>query len=49
MIFDKVYFLGVWQDPDIWGVNKRLQNVKFSGHTLLTSLSGTCSNSQLLD
>ncbi len=33
MIFDKVYWLGLWQDPDIWGVNKRLQNVKFSGTT----------------
>ena len=33
MIFDKVYWLGVWQDPDIWGVNERLQNVKFSGTT----------------
>ncbi len=31
LIFDKVYWLGLWQDPDIWGVNKRLQNVKFSG------------------
>ncbi len=33
MIFDKVYWLGLWQDPDIWGVSKRLQNVKFSGAT----------------
>jgi peptide/nickel transport system substrate-binding protein len=33
LIFDKVYWLGLWQDPDIWGVNKRLQNVKFSGAT----------------
>jgi len=33
LIFDKVYFLGLWQDPDIWGVSDRLQNVKFSGTT----------------
>ncbi len=30
---DKVYWLGVWQDPDIWAVGSRLQNVKFSGVT----------------
>jgi len=33
MIFDKVYWLGLWQDPDIWAVNSRLKNVKFSGTT----------------
>jgi peptide/nickel transport system substrate-binding protein len=33
LIFDQVYWLGLWQDPDIWGVNNRLQNVKFSGAT----------------
>lgn len=30
---DKVYWLGIWQDPDIWAVGSRLQNVKFSGVT----------------
>jgi peptide/nickel transport system substrate-binding protein len=30
---DKVYWLGIWQDPDIWAVGPRLQNVKFSGVT----------------
>jgi len=31
MIFDKVYWLGIWQDPDLFGVGSRLQNVKVSG------------------
>jgi len=33
MIYDKVYWLGLWQDPDIWAVGSRLQNVKLSGAT----------------
>jgi peptide/nickel transport system substrate-binding protein len=33
MIFEQVYFLGLWQDPDIWAVGPRLQNVKLSGAT----------------
>jgi peptide/nickel transport system substrate-binding protein len=32
-IFDNLYWLGVWQDPDIWAVGPRLQNVKISGAT----------------
>jgi peptide/nickel transport system substrate-binding protein len=32
-IFDQVYWLGVWQDPDTWAVGSRLQNVKMSGAT----------------
>lgn len=28
---DKVYWIGVWQDPDIWAVGPRLTSVKFSG------------------
>lgn len=27
---DKVYWLGLWQDPDDWAVGSRLKNVKFS-------------------
>jgi ABC-type transport system substrate-binding protein len=27
---DKIYWLGLWQDPDNWAVGPRLQNVKFS-------------------
>lgn len=32
-IFDNLYWLGVWQDPDIWAIGPRLQNVKISGAT----------------
>lgn len=28
---DKVYWIGVWQDPDVWAVGPRLSGVKFSG------------------
>jgi peptide/nickel transport system substrate-binding protein len=31
MIFDKVYWLGLWQDPDWYAISSRLQNVKISG------------------
>lgn len=37
-IFDQVYFLGIWHDPDLWGVNKRLLNVKVSGATPLYNI-----------
>jgi peptide/nickel transport system substrate-binding protein len=30
---DKVYWLGLWQDPDVWALGSRLQNVKLSGVT----------------
>jgi ABC-type transport system substrate-binding protein len=30
---DKVYWLGLWQDPDVWAYSSKLQNVKFSGVT----------------
>jgi peptide/nickel transport system substrate-binding protein len=33
MIFDKVYWMGLWQDPDWFGITGRLQNVKLSGAT----------------
>ena len=32
-IFDNALWIGVWQDPDLWGVSSRLQNVKLSGAT----------------
>jgi peptide/nickel transport system substrate-binding protein len=32
-IFDQAYWIGFWQDPDLWGVNTRLTNVKISGAT----------------
>jgi peptide/nickel transport system substrate-binding protein len=30
-IFEEVYWLGIWQDPDMWGISNRFQNVKISG------------------
>jgi peptide/nickel transport system substrate-binding protein len=33
IMFDQVYWLSIWQDPDIWAVGKRLDNVKLSGST----------------
>jgi peptide/nickel transport system substrate-binding protein len=33
MFHDKVYWLGLWQDPDFWAVSPRLTGVKFSGVT----------------
>lgn len=32
-MYEQVYWLGLWQDPDLWGVNERLTNVRFSGIT----------------
>jgi peptide/nickel transport system substrate-binding protein len=33
LIYDKVYWFGLWQDPDQWAVGKRLLNVKIGGST----------------
>jgi peptide/nickel transport system substrate-binding protein len=33
IFYDKVYWLGLWQDPDVWAVGSRLTGVKFSGVT----------------
>lgn len=33
IFYDQVYWLGIWQDPDVWAVGPRLQGVKFSGVT----------------
>lgn len=33
LIYEKVYWLGVWEDPDIWAVGARLKNVRLSGAT----------------
>ena len=33
MIYDKVYWLGIWEDPDWYAISSRLLNVKFSGAT----------------
>jgi ABC-type transport system substrate-binding protein len=31
LMYDKMYWLSIWQDPDIWAVGSRLDNVKLSG------------------
>jgi peptide/nickel transport system substrate-binding protein len=33
IMFDQVYWLGVWQDPDIWALSDRLENARVSGVT----------------
>jgi peptide/nickel transport system substrate-binding protein len=33
IMYEQVYILGVWRDPDIWAVSESLQNVKLSGAT----------------
>jgi peptide/nickel transport system substrate-binding protein len=32
-IFDQAYFLGYWQDPDMWAISGKLTGVKISGVT----------------
>lgn len=32
-LFDNVYWIGLWQDPDLFGFSKRMVNVKISGAT----------------
>jgi peptide/nickel transport system substrate-binding protein len=39
IIYDKVYWLGLWQDPDQWAVNSKLTNVKISGTTPFYSIA----------
>ena len=33
IFYDEVVWLGMWQDPDLWAIGPRLQNVKLSGVT----------------
>jgi peptide/nickel transport system substrate-binding protein len=33
LMHDKVYWLGLWDDPDVWAISGRLGNVKMSGPT----------------
>jgi len=32
-IFDQALWIGIWQDPDLFGIGERLKNVKISGAT----------------
>lgn len=38
LFYDKVYILGLWQDPDVYAVGSRLLNVKFSGATMFYNI-----------
>lgn len=33
IMYDQMYWLGLWDDPDLWAVSPRIKNVKFSGVT----------------
>ncbi len=39
LFFDKVYIIGMWQDPDVYALGPRLQNVKFSGVTMFYNIA----------
>ena len=33
IMYDEVIYVGIWKDPDLWSVNKRVQGAKLSGAT----------------
>lgn len=33
LIFDRLYFVGLWQEPDLWAMRPQLVNVRLSGPT----------------
>jgi peptide/nickel transport system substrate-binding protein len=39
IMHDQVYWLGIWEDPDVWAVSPRLTNISFSGATPLFSIA----------
>ena len=39
LFYDKVYLIGLWQDPDVYAVGPRLKNVKFSGVTMFYNIA----------
>jgi peptide/nickel transport system substrate-binding protein len=39
LFYDKVYVIGLWQDPDVYAVGSRLKNVKFSGVTMFFNIA----------
>ena len=38
LMYDQVYWLSLWVDPDIWALSKRLEGVKLSGSTPLYNI-----------
>jgi len=39
LFYDKVYIIGLWQDPDVYAVGPRLKNVKFSGVSMFFNIA----------
>jgi peptide/nickel transport system substrate-binding protein len=39
LFYDKVYIIGLWQDPDVYAIGSRLKNVKFSGVTMFFNIA----------
>jgi len=39
MLYEKVYWLGIWRDPDLFGVNERITNVSIGGRTPFFSIA----------
>jgi len=39
LFYNKVYIIGLWQDPDVYALNPRLLNVKFSGVTMFFNIA----------
>jgi peptide/nickel transport system substrate-binding protein len=39
LFYDKVYIIGLWQDPDYYAVSPRMKNVKFSGVTMFYNIA----------
>jgi ABC-type transport system substrate-binding protein len=39
LFYEKVYIIGLWQDPDVYAVGPRLQNAKFSGVTMFYNIA----------
>lgn len=33
LLYEQVIWIGLWKDPDVWGVSPRMQNVRLSGIT----------------
>ena len=39
IFYDQVIWLGMWQDPDLWAIGSKLDNVKLSGVTPFYSIA----------
>ncbi len=39
LFYEQVYVIGMWQDPDVYALGPRLQNVKFSGVTMFFNIA----------